>query len=43
MIGVGATATAYHAASGSARGIARKLDYWMISFSSVALVSTLTK
>lgn len=41
MMGVGLTATAYHAASGRARELARKLDYWMIAACSVQTIKTL--
>lgn len=38
MVAVGATATVYHAASGRARDMARKADYWVIAASSIAMV-----
>lgn len=37
---VGAAATLYHATSGSARRLARKIDYWTIAYSSSALVKS---
>ena len=38
MIAVGAAATLYHASSGRARRLARKVDYWTIAYSSTAMV-----
>ena len=37
---VGAAATLYHATSGRARRIARKIDYWTIAVSSAAMVKS---
>ncbi|EFN56739.1 hypothetical protein CHLNCDRAFT_144168 [Chlorella variabilis] len=41
MAAVGVAATAYHAASGRARRIARKVDYWTIAYTSTAMVKAL--
>lgn len=37
---VGAAATLYHATSGRARRIARKIDYWTIAVSSAVMVKS---
>lgn len=41
LCAVGAAACAYHATSGRARRIARKVDYWTIALSSSALVKSI--
>ncbi|PRW50907.1 hypothetical protein C2E21_5382 [Chlorella sorokiniana] len=40
LMAVGAAATLYHATSGRARRIARKIDYWTIAISSAAMVKS---
>lgn len=40
LMAVGAAATLYHATSGRTRQIARKIDYWTIAVSSVAMVKS---
>lgn len=40
LMAVGAAATLYHATSGRARRIARKVDYWTIAVSSAAMVKS---